>query len=480
MELRALLDARSERPYAPLILGGMSAFLLCAYCYALPGFAWLVLLPLFMVSVISRRWTALAVLLCWLPTSLGGALQPWRGVLLPAPPSEILQGLRWGLTAWCLLVASMRPAAATTQSGSNFLVTGFLYTLALAALALMTSAMPKVSFMRVGAWGLGLFAVYKSLEPLDSHESRWLLRFYLSLLITLVVLSLASRGFRGAYIGQEVLLRGIFTHSQTLGPIAASLSAYLICQMFLRRPQGSAAMHYSLVIPCLAALYFTHSRTAVIALMLGLAVGLFLHRGAGTLRTNTSTTTVYGYLGFMLLALVLIADAGLIGSFVDKHGVGSSTFESLGSSRFGLVGKQLAVFYESPIFGNGFGLPAIPYDKLAVATFSASTVATEKGFLPTAILQETGLVGFYTALLFLYLLSRRLAMSPDPRLVAAAATSLFSNFGEATFFSFGGTGYYHWIWVIFALQSGSRTTSSESVAGQIPPPSPASTIGAAA
>lgn len=429
------------------------ALFACAYSYFLPNLVWTLLLPLFALSVMPKKWTAMAMVLCWVPTSFGGILQPWVGIMIPPPPPSEVQGLRWVLTGCCLAMAAIRTVPTEKKWSNDLLVASFLYVLALGAIALTTSELPKLSFTRVMVWGAGLFAVYKCLEPLEPSESRWLLSFYLSLLGTFLVLSLAGRYLPGARIGFDLFLRGIFSHSQTLGAVAAALSAYLICQMFMRNGPLSIGKSFLLLLPMLLTLHLSHSRTAIIALALGVLIGLIVHRGRGSLGIDQSATTFYICLGFVALALVVTTDASVFDSFVNKHGAGGSFFESLFSTRYGLVVKQLRTFIESPIFGSGFGLPALPANALATMDMGADSVSTEKGFLPTAVLQEMGMVGFLITTFFIYLLCRHIGLGADPRLVAVAATSLFSNLGESTFFSFGGTGYFHWIFVLLAVRS---------------------------
>jgi hypothetical protein len=76
----------------------------------------------------------------------------------------------------------------------------------------------------------------------------------------------------------------------------------------------------------------------------------------------------------------------------------------------------------------------------------------EKGFLPTAILEEVGIPGALGFLgLFLTLLYRVYRTGDQPW-AAVLLTSIFVNLGEALFFSLGGLGLYFWIWIGLAIR----------------------------
>ncbi len=453
MSPTVLTPTDNRLPFVPMAWGISTALLACWLSYVLPTGMALLLLPLFVIAPISHRWTALAMMLCWIPSSLGGLLQPSIGIKIPQEPMATVQGLRWALTVSCLCIALFRSKVTAGEKADGLAVPAFLYALLLAAIALLTSEVPQISFMRVAAWALGLFAVYKCLEPLDREDTQWLLSFYLPLLGTLLLVGLLGRGMPGARIGFELFLRGIFAHSQTLGAVSAAVGAYLLCQAFLRGRLTILSREAILIVPVLATLYLSHSRTAAMSLVAGLLVGLFIHPGSRDLQIDRSAISLYSVLGILLLAAVSVADAGFFDAFLNKHNVSGTASQQLFSTRFGLAIRQLSTFMESPIFGSGFGLPALPTEVLRQTALAADSLATEKGLLPTAVLQETGLIGFFLWLVFITVLVRRVFIGSDPRLVAVAFASLFSNFGESTFFSFGGTGYFHWIWILLAVQS---------------------------
>lgn len=392
-------------------------------------------------------------------------MHPWMGVKLTPPPSDLLQIVRWLLTGWCLLLSLIRAKNGEERDGDfSFFVA--VYTALLLVIALLTSELPRTSFARISAWAIGLFAIHQCFLQLSQKDRFWAFHFFLGAISATVLFSLLLQGFPGARLGIGGFLRGIFIQSQALGPIAGSLAAYFVCQQLLLPVQKDRfQLSRLMILACLAALYLSHSRTAMLALLLGTATALILYKNQGAARINQFSVATYGLVGCLLLAIVLAADTGVVESFVAKYDTSTTEVDKSLSIRSGLVGKQLGSFSSYPLFGTGFGLPALrPADFKAAQAQGGLSFTTEKGFLPTAVLQETGLVGTLMFLTLLWVLIRRFSESPDPRLVAAACTSLFSNLGEATFFSMGGVGFYHWLWIVLALQT--RPIGA-------PPPAPA-------
>ncbi|MDE3051447.1 MAG: hypothetical protein KGJ48_16300, partial [Nitrospirota bacterium] len=79
---------------------------------------------------------------------------------------------------------------------------------------------------------------------------------------------------------------------------------------------------------------------------------------------------------------------------------------------------------------------------------------TEKGFLPTAILEETGILGTLCLILLLGSLIWQVSRKSDIATTWIFFTSILVNVGEMVFFSFGGLGLY--IWLIMGWATSSR------------------------
>jgi hypothetical protein len=94
----------------------------------------------------------------------------------------------------------------------------------------------------------------------------------------------------------------------------------------------------------------------------------------------------------------------------------------------------------------------------------------EKGFLPTAVLEETGIFGAVALLYVLWSLGKSAWRSPSLPLVAAFFTCLFVNFGEENLLSPSGIGFYLWTLIALAVRSGRWPEEGSSIEDGARPP----------
>jgi hypothetical protein len=135
----------------------------------------------------------------------------------------------------------------------------------------------------------------------------------------------------------------------------------------------------------------------------------------------------------------------------------------------------MANFWDHPLTGIGFGAPSDPArfaNQLERGPYGIPLSASvEKGFMPTAVLEETGIIGAALTILLLLALFVPILRHPDPTLFWVATTCLLVNFGEMVFFSIGGMGFFFWFVMAFchvaALQEseqGPRAVEARSLA----------------
>jgi hypothetical protein len=96
------------------------------------------------------------------------------------------------------------------------------------------------------------------------------------------------------------------------------------------------------------------------------------------------------------------------------------------------------------VFGIGFGTD-LSYEFQARATWF--TAPTEKSFMPTAVLEETGIVGFCLIYVFIFALLLFLFRTGNMPGLLAFIVMLVLNLGEMMFFSFGGLGSLVWVYI---------------------------------
>jgi len=110
-------------------------------------------------------------------------------------------------------------------------------------------------------------------------------------------------------------------------------------------------------------------------------------------------------------------------------------------------------FLESPLIGLGFEVSKAHYFEENVTLFYAPI---EKGFLPLAVLEETGVIGPFFFLVFLVTYMRSLGDELYMPGLAMFLTLLAVNCGESMFFALGGHGSFGWLLFTAGTQLGDR------------------------
>lgn len=337
-----------------------------------------------------------------------------------------------------------------------------LFAVAVAITSVLAGNRPDLALMKDFSFWLGLsgfFAAAFVLRHKRYDATPWMMKIVCaSCCICWIAYAMGiGKNFKGTP-GQEIGLYNLgFYHSQTLGPSSALMLLYVI-SVFLFTKYRNRWICIPLALSLLVAIRMSGSRTGALTLLSGLFVllmcTLWWTRGRRfTLRKNVSR-----------FAIIAIAALAITGGFIydwssgnaltksalsflaKKSGqtVESVTLDEATSSRRGLIDRSLNHFRESPIFGNGFQLYA-DREHMADKTFLSAQI--EKGFLPTAILEETGIIGAaFLVLLIFSFLTHWVRERNIPGLSLFVAM-LFMNLGECSFFSMGGQGAYAWLFV---------------------------------
>ncbi len=252
--------------------------------------------------------------------------------------------------------------------------------------------------------------------------------------------------------------QGILGHPQSFGAFLAVAVAWFGARLIL---YPLTQTHWMLVlIGCLAwvELILTKARTGLLAVLAGLAcVALLAVLKRYEWRqqfTSAFRKPLVLLLLIVVITMILLDSSTLenrVEAYVFKHGhdAKSSITDAYTKSRGAGLSNQWTNFLRSPLVGHGFGIA--PYDdpdavQLLDPIFGLPLSApTEKGFLPTAILEETGIVGTMFLLLLLSSLFRYASGRGDSAVVWSFYASILVNVGEMVFFSFGGLGLYTWL-----------------------------------
>lgn len=320
--------------------------------------------------------------------------------------------------------------------------------------SLLSSQLPVVSAFKLISFTIGVGTVFTAFRRTWHLRDYWLAWFFtLSVFIVLASAPLAgmSLGYtRGAGF------QGILSHPQTFGPVCAVIASFLtgLCLFHHNR---SKLVIFSAVVAW-AGLFGSQSRTALLAAVLG----LFVATGVGIFKTQTwqvqirrvatSLGTMAAVVIGIVFAVIFWSDVqGAVVKFLLKDDAQGSVAASLEDSRGELIQRSMDNFYTAPITGIGLGIPSdASYARVQTGAFGMPVGASvEKGFMPSAVLEETGVVGAILVLLMLVALVRPVIRSAPLPIFWMLLTSILINFGEMVFFSVGGMGFHFWIIMAF-------------------------------
>lgn len=261
--------------------------------------------------------------------------------------------------------------------------------------------------------------------------------------------------------GQEVnsLFKGMTMHSQSLGPIVVMLFVLLLGDLVFAVRQ-SDLLYITLLFLCPLLVFKTSSRTALGGLVFGLTVLLRYVMQSRGLRSGwkskvLSTILFVSILGSVALLLVPSVRESATEFLLKTKNADARdlTFENVAMSRQGKWDEGIANFKKSPLFGNGFQVSEDMASFRAGLTILSAPV--EKSVWISAILEETGVIGF---LVFVVFALTVLIKGKKHRCYignAAFLTLLVSNLGEFTLFSMSYTGGFQWamVFVGYALDA---------------------------
>jgi len=313
------------------------------------------------------------------------------------------------------------------------------------------SAFPAVSLLKLVSFLLGVVTVLTAFYQIRHLESYWLSWLYT---LALFILS-ASIAALGSGMGYEKStgFQGILVHPQTFGPILAPVAS-LFTGLYLFQSKRSPFVISGMVLSWIG-MFMSLSRTSVLAVLLGFAivsmVAIFIKSSKwGPTVTDGIFRPEVIIAGLLMLALLIpqleSVEQG-INEFIFKYDEASSLAGSFAESRGGRTTASMDNFYESPILGIGFGAPSNPkgFEPEYGPTGIPISATVEKGFMPTAVLEETGIVGAILLSIFLIMLIGPVVRNGTPTLLWMMLSGLFVNLGEMIFFSFGGMGFFFWI-----------------------------------
>ena len=245
---------------------------------------------------------------------------------------------------------------------------------------------------------------------------------------------------------------GILAHSQALAPILACLITYLLCDyLFIKK--GKSWLHLVLIGAAFPLLFYTRSRTGLLAMLVGIGT-LYIYSARKialppVVKRRLSQSMLYGAILLLIVAAVAEAVDGKMSKWIRKTDAASADdrglVEAVTSSRMGLIDKTMYEFNRNPLFGSGFQVEEFHQDLWRRSNSLVLTAPIEKGLLVLMVLGETGLVGACVFYAFLIVFITGCIRKRYCCTLTLFMVQLATNFGEATYFSPGGIGGIIWV-----------------------------------
>jgi hypothetical protein len=326
--------------------------------------------------------------------------------------------------------------------------------------SVLVSKLPTLSVLKVLTFGVGVCTIlicFYSTRHLSAYWESWFYTFFVFVIGVSLVVFMAGLGYWRTREG----FQGAFSHPQIFGPVSAIIGAWLTGR-FLRNDDPFQTVLLVTIGAAWVFMFLSGARTAAFA-----ALGGLLLAGGGLWGSQLRSTVLDGFWSFRVMgfAVLLLGTftvfAPEVSTFVDgflqkgdrrpTESVASGPQSILLASRGALMEQSMANFFESPLVGVGFGVPSDFGRFGSVETVAGVPVSAsvEKGFMPTAMLEEVGIIGTGFMLIFLGLVSLPIVRWGGVAINWMYWTALLMNGGSAVFFSVGGFGLIMWIVVGF-------------------------------
>jgi len=337
-----------------------------------------------------------------------------------------------------------------------------LYTVTILVQSLLVSHQPTVSVFKLVSFAFMAFTVmtgFKLCARGSLDWTPWFVGLWTAVaLLSMLTLLAPAVGYRVNGTG----FQGILNHPQAFGVFMAPMVAWLTAQLWFSK--GSNVYWIYVAVPAAwALLLLSASRTALLAVVAAFAILVVVAlvtrskwRGSIGQALFRPATAVAAFVALFLMTFHtdLLSDTAY--RFLRKSNNTATLEESFESSRGRGIAGQWRTFQTHPMFGIGFGVSLDPSFKPILEPLTGLPISApvEKGFLPTAVLEETGVLGamiFVPLLLGLSILA--VAKADDIALSSLFLTSIFVNAGEMIFFSAGGFGLYTWLMIGWATSS---------------------------
>ena len=376
-----------------------------------------------------------------------------------------------GVLAWLVVIcASMRLLATVNMSHAKILSPFLMFGAVVAALAFISSPNITVSLMKLLSFTVISTAIIVGMKSADEElVGSWVVWFF-SLAVAVILLSLVTFKFPEiGYYRNGSGFQGILNHPQVFGTWLSPILVWLFFSLLQEKSRISAIL-VVIIFVIFMLIILSETRTAMASVILSILLTLWVSIvSIRRIRFSLSKLRIalLTILGFFTIGFGLVFSDRLYVEIQDyvlkrsEKNIEASFYYSRGIG----IEQQWNNFLDKPLTGNGFGVYPSGYLPPNAATFLGIPISApvEKGFLPTALLEEVGLIGAVLFIWLLYMLFLHVKESGDVRYISMFFACLFINVGEAVFFSVGGVGLYYWLLIGICIASNNQRSNPASV-----------------
>ncbi|MHB8813061.1 MAG: O-antigen ligase family protein [Steroidobacteraceae bacterium] len=375
-------------------------------------------------------------------------------IIKPAPLEGVLLRL-------VLLAAILRLVPTMRGSDLRLVWPVWLFSIAEAFSSLQESPAVLISLMKVAELFCGVTAVLIAYNHVRPAQLAGLHRWLITLGLTVIGLSGLTLLRPAIGVGGDGGLQGLLNQPQALGIFMAPFAAWALTGVLLMRRRTTRLEPWIAVL-IVALIILSKARTAgfgagagVLVVMISRMLGRRRQGQAKLGRPILVTGLACGVLAVLAVTTgqvsKIVSDFAYKGSAGKAQNLDQAFYESRGGGAIG----EWDDFLQKPLLGNGFGVYPDGQFPAGVTYFYGLPISApiEKGFLPTAILQEGGTLGAGLLTLVIALLCRRAWRNTDLRWRAMFVACLAINAGECVFMSPGGIGMFDWLLLSLAMFS---------------------------
>ncbi len=367
---------------------------------------------------------------------------------------------------WFVLVAGflgvMLSSAKQGQATSPIVAYIWIFFLLMLPVSLTISQMPAISAFKLISFFMGTCTVFYGFRKTVHLKAYWK-NWFTTIFTFLVVGSFLVFPLGAGYV-RSAGFQGLFNHPQTLGPVGAIIAVWFI-GIYIFSREKKDLIFLLLGGASVVLIFFSLARIGLAMIAGGFLLGYLVFTISGkVVRIPPAGRNIIIASSILFITALVYNSEGIINYFIDffqKSADSTEVADVVYESRGFLIEASMQNFYRFPVLGIGFGVPTDYESGFGnIETFMGipTGASIEKGFMPSAILEETGSVGAILTLLLIIALISVVNRYNQFHLLWLLMTVFLINVGEAVLFSFGGLGLFAWLMIGFCYNQSLHDT----------------------